>query len=244
MTVELYNCGRRDQRLAGYPVIRVLDARLKPIKMSVGHGASYVAKSAPWAEPSTTVRLKPGDLASARIFWPNPVERDREPVITAAGLEAAPRSGEPLERLSDVPIELGRTRRLGLGPWQQIRASNGEAKGAQPGDMAPHYADNHAWQRTVSLDSAGQLLRETTARKIRPALERLRTTGRFTAASVRTTLQRLGFAGNSDGATQTIDEVTYVVYPGRGTCVFGRLRRDRLTVETGGVLNEGGCTSS
>ena len=237
LSIELYNCGQRVQVLAGYPRVKLLDARLKPIKLAVGRGASYAAAAEPHDGPTVELGLRPGEVATARIFWRDQVRQGRKGTATAQVLEIAPRPGAPFERLSDVSIELGTIRRLGIGTWERVR----EAGGAEVGDNAPHYRDNHAWQRTVEVDATGRLAGEMAARKIRPALEQLRAKGGFTVDAVRTTLRGLGFSGNSDGASEAADGVAYAVYPGGGSCVVGVFKRDRLTVKVGSVRLEGGC---
>ncbi|GAA2911892.1 hypothetical protein GCM10010517_78450 [Streptosporangium fragile] len=239
MSVELYNCGDRNRVLKGYPGIGLLDADLHPVKAAVGHGSSSVAQVDSYDRPPATVTLRPGEVASAGILWRNLVTDHPERAVTAQVLDITPMPGAPAERLWDVGIDLGTTRKVAVGPWEKVR----EANGVEIGDNAPHYGDNHAWRRRLELSPADRMVGEPAAGRIRPALERLRVKGGFTAESVRAELLSPGFpaADAFAHATGATDEVAYEVYPGRGACVHGELQPKRLTVAVDGVRLEGGC---
>ncbi|GAA2616843.1 DUF4232 domain-containing protein [Actinomadura fulvescens] len=237
MSVELYNCGERDHVLKGYPQIRLLGADREPIKVAVGHGSSSVATVDSYDRPPRRVTLKPGQVASAGILWRNLVTEDPQRAVTAEYLEIAPLPGRPADRLPGVGIDLGTTRKVGVGPWEKVR---------QAGTSGPRPGTGQVPGERVPLKPAERLVGELAARKIYPALERLRTQGGFTADSVRAALLGLGFSADTTSAQSvgSSQAVTFAAYPGRNACVSGMLQTTRLTTKVEGVRAEGGCANT
>ncbi|MFG2006766.1 DUF4232 domain-containing protein [Spirillospora sp. NPDC048911] len=242
MNVELYNCGGRNRVLKGYPQIKLLDVDRRPIKASAKPGSSSVATVDSYDRPPRRVTLKPGEVASAGVLWRNLVTGDAAEAVTAEFMEIAPLPGEPTDQLPGVGIDLGTTRKVGIGPWQKVR----QAKDNKAGDNGPRPADLPAWLRRVQLGPAERLVGELAFRRLYPELDRLRTQGGFTADSVRKALLGLGFSADTTKATaaQAMQAVAFEVYPGQGACVHGTLQSTRLTAKVEGARVQGGCADT
>lgn len=239
MSIALYNCGDRPRTLKGYPVIKFLDADDEPIDVAVGHGSASVARVESFDRPPERFDLAPGELASAGVLWRNLATADPKRAVTVGALQVTPDPAMRAERVSGVSVDLGTTRTVGVGPWVKMR----EANGAEIGDNAPHYGDNHAYLQRVRLRPAGRAAGEVAARRIRPALEPLRARGGGTAATVRAALLRLGFAADTTGTRKAPagPGVEFEVFPGHGACVYGVIEPSRITMHVAGVRIEGGC---
>ncbi|RAY10869.1 hypothetical protein DPM19_33455 [Actinomadura craniellae] len=123
------------------------------------------------------------------------------------------------------------------------------ARPMPPGDMPPNYGDNNAWKRRLELTPADRRAGEDAARRVRPALERLRKAGDISPEAVRKALEGLGFPGDRMGA-QPFRSVlvspppagaVYYVRVGEIACVTGSVRPEGVLVEVGGPTGEGTC---
>lgn len=119
LTVSMTNCGDRPYQVTGYPDVRVLDDRRKPLDIRVEHGASTIT-----ADPSLTaapepVTLQPGGTATAVVMWRNLVTDSSVDATTGTYLTIAPASGAPAQTVTPRGgVDLGNTGRLGVGPWK------------------------------------------------------------------------------------------------------------------------------
>jgi hypothetical protein len=93
---------------------------------------------------------------------------------------------------------------------------------------------------------------EATAKRIRPALERLRKAGNFAPAAVLRAFQDLGLPRDRISATPMstpswwtsatpVQGVVYVVRAGTIACVDGDIRPERVLVQVEGPDTEGNC---
>ncbi|MCX5378351.1 DUF4232 domain-containing protein [Streptomyces sp. NBC_00091] len=115
--VQLLNCGTRPYLLAGHPDLRLLDREERPVEVSVGQGSNGVVSSTGLDSAPQPVTLRPGESASVSLLWRNLVT-DGTP---AEGwvVDLAPKPGAPRLRLRlTVPVDLGTTGKLGVGPWR------------------------------------------------------------------------------------------------------------------------------
>ncbi|MGI5167159.1 DUF4232 domain-containing protein [Spirillospora sp. CA-253888] len=222
LRIEAYNCGDR---------VQVLQGLSRAWFSNVGGRHIRVVGSA----PSGAVQVRPGEVFSAEIGWRAPKKGEKR-LAEVGLLRVAAQPGRPVEELWDAGITMGADRKVTVVPWRKVRAA-----GAEVGDGAPHHADNRAWRTRLQLDAEGRLAGEMAARKIRPALERLRVEGGFDVASVRAALAATGVADRYTGVRQAGTGVAFEVYPGRGSCVYGTVRRERVAVTVAGVRVEGGC---
>lgn len=74
-------------------------------------------------------------------------------------------------------------------------------------------------------------------------MEKARSKGGYTVASINTVLDGLGLPPQDTNARSLSPQpgIGYEAYAGKGACVFGELLPDRVTVEVAGVRVEGGC---
>jgi hypothetical protein len=123
LTVELTNCGSAPYPVNGYPRVRLLDERHRPLEVSVLHGSASIATVPGFDTPPSAITLRPGEQARAGLLWRNGVTDTTADPVTAVHLEAAAAPGEPWRPVpSDGPdgvhIDLGTTGRLGVQAWQ------------------------------------------------------------------------------------------------------------------------------
>lgn len=117
--IELRNCGEAAYRVAGYPVVRVLDGERRPLDVTVGNGSEPVSAPDRYDGPPHPVVLRPGETAEARVLWRNTVTDADRPATTGTYLQVAPTAGEPAQLI--VPaggIDIGRTGRLAVNAWR------------------------------------------------------------------------------------------------------------------------------
>lgn len=111
VVITLTNCRSEEMTLNGYPEVTVLDARRKPMKVTVKHGTSYMA-----IDPGPTkLHLRKGQSAMAAVSWSNTVEIGED---KAAGtyLSIARRAHDkPV--IWPVVTDIGTTARISLTAW-------------------------------------------------------------------------------------------------------------------------------
>ncbi|MFG1905154.1 DUF4232 domain-containing protein [Kribbella sp. NPDC048928] len=111
VVVKLTNCRSTPINLNGYPGVTVLDARRKPMKVTVAHGISYMA-----IDPGPTrIRLSKGETALAAVSWSSTVEV-AEDKASGTYLDLAPRAGNSPVTWP-VDTDLGTTAKVTLTAW-------------------------------------------------------------------------------------------------------------------------------
>jgi hypothetical protein len=118
--ITLLNCGDRDYRVDGYPVVAALDKDHRTLGIKVLHGTTDIAGPIPdWNGPPNPITLEPGREAACVVVWRNTYDDIRQPPVTAPYLRMAPAPGRPAQVLSPRdPLDLGSTGRLGVSPWR------------------------------------------------------------------------------------------------------------------------------
>jgi hypothetical protein len=116
---QMINCGRDAYRVKGYPVMRALDEKRRPLDVQVLLGVDKITTGAPNAiGPPQQVVLQPGERATTVVAWRNTYDDVRQPPVEVAYLEIAPAAGEPAQLVAaSDPLNLGSTGRLGISPW-------------------------------------------------------------------------------------------------------------------------------
>jgi hypothetical protein len=109
--VKLTNCHAAPITVNGYPDVTALDARRRPMKLTIAHGTSYMA-----IDPGPSrIRLAHGQSALAAIAWSNTVEV-AEDNLTGTYLAIAPHTGQsPV--IWPVTTDVGTTAKLTLTAW-------------------------------------------------------------------------------------------------------------------------------
>jgi hypothetical protein len=120
MGLELVNCGAKPIVLNGYPAIRVLDAEQRPSPTDVIKGRSAITALDSVDAPPRPVTVKPGGSAWTTLVWRNTVTDSSVVATNGDFLLVEPGDGKPAQvvPVTDHPIDLGNTGRLGVGPWQ------------------------------------------------------------------------------------------------------------------------------
>lgn len=133
------------------------------------------------------------------------------------------------------------------GPDQQVRVPAYDPEkgyvGDLPGDMPPHYAENHAFQQRIRL--CGDDLERATAAATRAqaALDGL---ARVTPEAVRSALVGLGHDRRFMSVTPAGKTVTFVAEVAGSAgqvnvCLDGTVGPDGASVLGSGIYSEGGC---
>ncbi|MGA5302824.1 DUF4232 domain-containing protein [Nucisporomicrobium flavum] len=120
--ITLVNCGTRAYRLDGYPGVRSLVEDRTALRVRVLHGLEEIVGSAlPSDGPPEPVLLDPGRRARTAVAWRNTYDDIRQPPVTVASLEIAPRPGGPAQLLRPSGgLDLGSTGRLGVAAWRLL----------------------------------------------------------------------------------------------------------------------------
>jgi hypothetical protein len=113
VSLQVTNCGRRSLTLRGYPVVTVLDERLRPLPVPLGRGAVAQGISVPAVR---TLRVAPGRSASSELSWRLLVLDDGTEPVTGRHLRVAPAARRPAQ-VVDLLVDLGTTRELRATPW-------------------------------------------------------------------------------------------------------------------------------
>lgn len=118
---RLQNCGAQPYELNGYPEVRLLDERRRPVEVAVGHGSAPVTSEVPALDAlPERVLLQPGQTASVAVVWRNLVTDATVPAVEGRVLELRPRPDAPWVTLALTrAVDLGNTGRLGIGPWRR-----------------------------------------------------------------------------------------------------------------------------
>ncbi|MFD7262886.1 DUF4232 domain-containing protein [Streptomyces sp. NPDC059874] len=120
--IQLVNCGAQPYVLEGYPRLSLRDDRNDPVEVAVEHGTAGITSGAPAVDaPPERVTLAPGQAASMAMVWRNLVTDSTVAAVTARIVEIEPRSGAPRLWLRlALPVDLGNTGKLGVGPWTAV----------------------------------------------------------------------------------------------------------------------------
>lgn len=121
-----------------------------------------------------------------------------------------------------------------------------------PGDRGPHDTENNAWKRRHDLSPDDKSAADTTANRIRPALEKLRAAGTFSPEAVLQTFKTIGLPYDRIWATPMRTPswwtspappvgVVFLVRVGTIACVDGDVRPERVLVQVEGPDAEGNC---
>ncbi|KAA6214760.1 DUF4232 domain-containing protein [Streptomyces albofaciens JCM 4342] len=114
MGITLTNCGTRPYKVNGYPGVRVLDERRKPLDVRIAHGSDIVDDVGP--EPLT---LQPGEHARAVLMWRNRVTDVTGNAVNGAYLALTPADGGGRPQTVRELIDLGSTGKLGVTAWHR-----------------------------------------------------------------------------------------------------------------------------
>ncbi|WP_460307290.1 DUF4232 domain-containing protein [Actinocorallia aurea] len=243
LNIELYNCGQRVARLKGYPRITVLDASARPADVKVTHGSGQVGGLPGFDDPVVEVVLEPGEVAGFGLAWRQKSAPSPQPLST---LDVSG-GGAPAARLDDAPIDARTVRLVGLSPWRKVRERNG----AEPGDGAPHYQDNHAWKQRLDVSLPDHLRAEQAAGTIRTIMRRLIKARTLTPEAATEAMRSAGF--NFEGKTvydplpqaylhaDGPDGLAFDAFTGGGACLYGNATSQGVGVTVSSILNEGGC---
>ncbi|MFD0268120.1 DUF4232 domain-containing protein [Streptomyces sp. NPDC127106] len=118
---RLVNCGHAPYELEGYPQIRLLDRTRAPVEGEVKYGsADIIASQVPRTDaPPPRVTLRPGQEASFRMLWPDPVTDSGAPAVEGRAVEVVPRPGAPRVTVElTAPVGLGNPGRLVVSTWK------------------------------------------------------------------------------------------------------------------------------
>lgn len=100
-------------------------------------------------------------------------------------------------------------------------------------------AQNDLYRQRIELDADTQASAEAHVADARAVLEALRSDGTITADAVRAALEDVGLR---DVQIRTgAGDVLFGAVPPDGGCVYGALEAERVTVDAGGYIMDGGC---
>lgn len=120
------------------------------------------------------------------------------------------------------------------------------------GDSAPHNAENNIGRRPGDMSPADEAAAKEKAKKVGPALEKLRRQGRISPKDVRPVLLSLGFRAtdmrvqdpwskwNVDHA-EKVPGTAYGIWVGKTACVSGTVSADSVWTEVTGPYPETAC---
>ncbi|WP_349372166.1 DUF4232 domain-containing protein, partial [Streptomyces sp. G-G2] len=125
--LTLVNCGTRPYPLDGYPEIQVLGKDVRPVRVSVVHGADGITTGVPTVDaPPRPLVLRPGDSARVPLLWRNLVTEVDVPAVEGWYVDVTARPGAAPVRLRlTQSLDLGNTGKLAIGPWQVAQAAPG-----------------------------------------------------------------------------------------------------------------------
>ncbi|WP_331772556.1 DUF4232 domain-containing protein (plasmid) [Embleya sp. NBC_00888] len=119
MGLTMVNCGDTTRTVTGYPAIRVLGADETELDVAIEPGAASIATIDTLRAEPRPVTLRPGERAISGVAWRNTVTSAAGADPSGHELDVAPLPGQDRQRIP-IPggIDLGDTRRLGVGPWR------------------------------------------------------------------------------------------------------------------------------
>ncbi|MGW8948715.1 DUF4232 domain-containing protein [Streptomyces sp. NPDC055709] len=117
-TVTLTNCGERDQRLNGYPDVRVRDVEHRPMNVTVLKGPGPITQlEDPGPHPVT---LKPGESAYSVFVWRYSAVDTATLRGSGVYVEIAPVAGAARQTVQpEGGLDIGETGMLGTTAWQK-----------------------------------------------------------------------------------------------------------------------------
>ncbi|MFF9909316.1 DUF4232 domain-containing protein [Streptomyces sp. NPDC013457] len=119
MPVTLTNCGTGEQRVNGYPDVRVRDVERRPMDVTVLKGPGPITTlDDPGPHP---VALKPGESARSVFVWRYSAVEASTLRGSGVYVEIAPAAGA--ERRTVVPeggLDIGETGLLGTTAWEKV----------------------------------------------------------------------------------------------------------------------------
>ena len=111
VVIKLTNCHSGVLTVNGYPDVTVLDAKRRPMKVTVTHGLSYMA-----VDPGPTqLRLRKGESALAAVSWSNTVEAGEDKAAGTYLSIARSTRGKPV--VWPVDTDIGTTAKITLTAW-------------------------------------------------------------------------------------------------------------------------------
>jgi hypothetical protein len=116
--LTLRNCGTASYAVNGYPVIDLLDADRKVLRVAVLHGTEHVSRIERFAGPPKRIVVAPGRKVGAVLVWRN-LTTVAEEVATGDYLSVAPTAGQPRQEVA-LTVDLGNTGRLAVSPWTAL----------------------------------------------------------------------------------------------------------------------------
>ncbi|GLY05313.1 DUF4232 domain-containing protein [Actinoplanes sp. NBRC 101535] len=118
--LTLTNCGARDYRVSGYPVLRPLDADRAVLDVTVLPGVTEISSGLEQLDfPDREVVLAPGQAASAVVAWRNTYDDTTHGPVNVDSVSVSPQEGRPFQTVTpDHPFDLGSTGRLGVTRWE------------------------------------------------------------------------------------------------------------------------------
>ncbi|MYS86289.1 DUF4232 domain-containing protein [Embleya scabrispora] len=117
-SLTMVNCGDTTRTVTGYPGIRVLDAEQAALDVEIEPGAASILTMENFQAEPRPVTLRPGERAISAVAWRNTVTDGAGAARNGRYLDVAPLPGQSRQQIA-IPggIDLGNTRRLGMGPW-------------------------------------------------------------------------------------------------------------------------------
>ncbi|MFD9031377.1 DUF4232 domain-containing protein [Streptomyces sp. NPDC059567] len=119
MPVTLTNCGAREQRLNGYPDVRVRDVNRERMDVTVLKGAGPITTlDDPGAHPVT---LKPGESARSVFVWRYSAVDAATQRGSGVYVEIGPAAGVARQTVEpEGGLDIGETGMLGTTAWQKV----------------------------------------------------------------------------------------------------------------------------
>ncbi|MDT9687119.1 DUF4232 domain-containing protein [Streptomyces sp. P9(2023)] len=119
MPVTLTNCGAREQRVNGYPDVRVRDVNREPMDVTVLKGPGPITQlDDPGPHP---VALKPGESARSVFVWRYSAVDAATQRGSGVYVEIAPAAGVARQTVEpDGGLDIGDTGLLGTTAWQKV----------------------------------------------------------------------------------------------------------------------------
>ena len=135
--LELVNCGHESYRLNGVPAIRALDEEHAPLTVRIVRVSEISASITGRNGPPAPVVLRRGERAGATLAWRSTYTGVQRSPVAVPYLEVVPAGGEPAQVVTaDIPLDLGSTGRLGVGPWLPVTPGTGRTDGP-PDPVSP-----------------------------------------------------------------------------------------------------------
>ncbi|WP_328540677.1 DUF4232 domain-containing protein [Streptomyces sp. NBC_00344] len=118
--LHLTNCGTGVYHITGFPHLRLLDDKRKPVdSVRILHGTDQISTAVTEDARPQAVTLQPGESASASLAWRNTTGSGSP--VNAPYAEVTAKPGSPTVTVTPE-IDLGTTGELGVSPWKKDQA--------------------------------------------------------------------------------------------------------------------------